>query len=455
MYNTQRSNRTHIFWYTILILSIIGLLWWGIAMNIRHKTVTTKLANQYNRAFFELVDYVDDISTSLDKTLLVNSPSQMASLSSDLFRKSSAAKAALGQLPISDIEMDNTAKFLSQVGDYTYVLSQNMINNEKITDDEYKSLESLGTFAKSMNNSLMGMQNEIYEGKINFNNIASKSKQVISNVAEAANGANTGMEGVEKEFQEYPSLIYDGPFSEHMENMEPVMLKDSPEISQDDALKKAKQFLGERGNKLVFESETQNTNMPAYTFTGGDDNGICISISKKGGYVIYFLDNRNVENGDMSFEEAINIAAEYIDVRGFKSMKNSYYDKSAGIATINFAYQQDNITCYSDLVKVRVALDNGEVLGIEANGYLMNHHKRDVAAAKLTTAEARQKINSKVTIEKVNMAIIPKDSLKEVYCYELQGKLNDKNCIVYVNADNGREEKVLMLLESADGILTM
>ena len=59
-------------------------------------------------------------------------------------------------------------------------------------------------------------------------------------------------------------------------------------------------------------------------------------------------------------------------------MKESYYVINNNICTINYAYVQDGAVCYSDLVKVGVALDSGEIVSFSATGYLMNHHTRSV-----------------------------------------------------------------------------
>ena len=136
-------------------------------------------------------------------------------------------------------------------------------------------------------------------------------------------------------------------------------------------------------------------------------------------------------------------------------MVSSYYDKAGGIATVNYAYVQDGITCYSDLIKVKVALDNGEVLGFETNGYLMNHSDRKIKKPELSEDEAENKVSSHLDVEESGLALIPKDSLEEVLCYEFTGSFGDKNFIIYINAENGREERILMLIESEEGILTV
>lgn len=446
----ERSVKIHIIAYSALVAAIIALIIWGCTQTLKNRQTVNSLNNQYNRAFHELVTYVDDIQTSLDKGLIASSPAQMASISSDLFRKSTAAKACLGQLPITDVNMDNTAKFLSQVGDYTYVLSQNMINDEKITEEQYKTLASLSEYAKSLNTALADMQKGVYDGSISFAYNSGKG------TAYAAGDMASGMESVEKEFQEYPSLIYDGPFSEHIQTARPLMLENTTELSQEECRRRAAKFIGTEPDKLTFESETQNTNMDAYTFTMNDKTRQkSISLTKQGGYVVYYLDNRIAGDEKLTFDQATQKAQEFLTNNGYTSMKQSYYDKADGIATLNFAYAQGNITCYSDLIKVRVALDTGEIVGFESKGYLMSHAQRSVNPPKISKEQALSKINSHLTADSVNLAIIPKDSLKEVLCWEIRGKAGDKNFIIYINADNGREEKILLLLESPDGILTI
>ena len=110
---------------------------------------------------------------------------------------------------------------------------------------------------------------------------------------------------------------------------------------------------------------------------------------------------------------------------------------------------------YPDLIKVRVALDIGEVTGIECKGYLMNNKDRGVMTAKISEEEARACVSTNLEVNAVSLCVIPKDSLREVLCYEFHGTYKDKNFIVYINAENGREEDILLLIESDTGILTV
>lgn len=446
-----KTNKIHTAVYTGLgiLIVILSVLWYR--SYTREKELRTAVNNSYDRAFFQLADYVTGIDALLSKAQLASSPAQMASISNEIFMQAAEAKSCFGELPSGDTNLENTAKFLSQVGDYTYVLSQSMINGQNISNDEYDNLNALNEYAASLSKSLGDIEQKIYSGDLSFSTASASPNEAI-----AASSIFTDLENVEKSFDGYPALIYDGPFSEHIENMQSYMLSSAPELTRDEALAKAKEFLGERGDGLEYETEMTNTAIEAYSF-GKNENGshLTISITKNGGYVLYFLDSRAVSVQNYDVAAATESAMRFLEEHGIDNMVDSYYDVSENIATINFAYSQNGTKCYSDLIKVRVALDTGEIVGMECKGYLMNHRERDLSGAVMTLEEAQSHVSPHLNVTATTMAVIPKDSMREVLCYEFKGTYMDKNFIVYINAENGREEEILLLIESETGILTI
>ena len=442
-------DRKRLYWIFSMVVVALGV--YGIYQRYNAMAYKQGLEDTYNRAFFELADYVDDIDTLLAKGMLVNSPGEMASISSELSVQASAAKACLAQLPTNKISLDKTEKFLSQVGDYTHTLSQSLIDKKSITDDEYRSLESLGQYASGLNHSLADLSNKIYKGDYSLGDDDDISLEKVVYAEDT-----DPWSAIEKEFGEFPSLIYDGPFSEHIQNMKPKMTEDKRELSKDEVAKKAANLLGIKKERVEYVSETQNSVMDSYLYSCHKESGeVMISLTKKGGCPVYFLNSRRVREENVQIDEAIHRAQEFLAINGFGDMKNSYYEKANGIATINFAYKQNDVTCYSDLIKVKVALDDGEIIGMEAQGYIMNHHVRDIRTPRLTKQDARNYISSRLVIDSVSIALIPKDSKREVLCYEFKGTSNGRNFIIYINADTGREEDIQILVESPDGILTI
>ena len=125
------------------------------------------------------------------------------------------------------------------------------------------------------------------------------------------------------------------------------------------------------------------------------------------------------------------------------------------MVTINYAAVQDGVLLYPDLIKVKVAMDNGDICSVECSGYIYNHETRENLTVSIGETEAKAKINKDVEIKNIRLAVIPKESKEEVLTYEIKGKIDNHDVLIYINAKDGREENVLLILETPGGILTM
>ncbi|MGE4283397.1 MAG: germination protein YpeB [Clostridia bacterium] len=456
----RRLSDRHMYSIVLLVAAVIAGA--GIYQYKRALDYRNFVENQYNRSFHELVNYVENLETSLSKGMLVSSPDQMAGLSSEISRKAAFAQANVGQLPISHIQLDKTSRFLTQVGDYTYSLSRKVLNKEEITDKEYAQLAQLQKYAATLSKSLNNMQEDLYAGRLQFGELQKQGGKYFKTAAK--NVSVTQIENIEKEFVDYPSLIYDGPFSDHIEKMDPRMLKDEKETTQEQAKEKAISFVGKGRAKGVEDTGESNGAIPTYTFSmnpegegsNNKDRRVSISVTKVGAHILWMLDNRDVTKISLNISQAKQKAKAFLESQGYKNMKESYYMKSDGVATINYAYTQDDIIVYPDLIKVKVALDNGEIVGFESQGYIMAHQDaRELPSIKVTEEAAKGKISKRLKVSSSRKAVIPLESKKEVLCYEFKGKFDNKDFLIYINAETGKEEKILILLETPNGILTM
>ena len=165
--------------------------------------------------------------------------------------------------------------------------------------------------------------------------------------------------------------------------------------------------------------------------------------------------NRNVETESITQEKANELGKQFLESREIKNMKETYYIKQDGIVTINYAYMQNNVIMYPDLIKLKVALDNGEILGIETTGYLNSHEERNLQEVKITKEKAKESLNKDLQILSENLAMIPTEYKTEVLCWEFKGKVEDREFLVYINTQTGKEEDILVILNTPNGTLTM
>ena len=118
----------------------------------------TNLEYTYVRAMDDLSDYLSNLETTLTKGLYANTAPQQYGITQKLARDSDGAKASLGQLPLSDVELDSVNKFVAQVGDYATYLSDRLAKGGKITPEEMDSLARLGEYAKTLNADMKDLQ---------------------------------------------------------------------------------------------------------------------------------------------------------------------------------------------------------------------------------------------------------------------------------------------------------
>ncbi len=450
----KRKIITFIIW-ALIILSLIL----GYNLYERNRAYTVATENNYNMAFYELVDYVQNVKTYLAKSLITTDDKHGAETLTHVWREANLAQTYLAMLPLESQELENTEKFLNQVSEYSYTLSRKNIDNVDLREEDLNNLESLYSYSIDLSNVLNQLSEDISSGRVTWNELKKDGNtlfaQQVSNISQDSFGA------LEENFHEYAGLIYDGAFSEHLTSSEKRGLT-GDEIDEETAKIKAEEFIGKDRIKEITSFElSENSDIQSYAIaikTNSDEN-INMSISKKGGHVVYMNSDKNVETQIISDEEAKSKAKEFLDSKGFANMKASYYINQGGISTINFAYEQNydnnqSVIMYADLIKVKVALDNGEILGIETTGYLNNHYERNFGAQTVSMEEAKSKLNADIEVINQRLAMIPTEWNTEIFCYEFQGKINEINFLTYINVENGDEEDTLIITDTGNGTLT-
>ena len=433
----------------IIALLLLAIITGYYAYSLREKYINTRL-NTYNEALVNVVNYVNNVENYLAKSTISTSPEYSTEALTQIWRDSNLAAVYLSQIPLEQEGLSKTSRFLNQISDYSYSLSQKTMANEELSKEDLEKLQMLHQYSVELESTLNQISDEIYSGTIKWNNIDNKNQ-----FAQAVSSENV-FGNIDDNLNEYEGLIYDGAYSDHVEKTEKKGLT-GEDCSEDEAKEKVKSFFGEdRVKEISSNGFIENAKIPCYDFSVAleNDKKASIEISKKGAHVIETSIDRRVETQNLSIEEASQKGIEFLDAHDFKYMIATYYLKQQNVLTVNYAYNEDGTVVYPDLIKVKIALDNGEILGIETYGYLNSHTTRKLPLPKITIDEARKKINSNLEIISEGTAIIPTEWKTEIYCYEFKGKVNNKEFLVYINTENGKEEDILVILNTPGGILT-
>lgn len=469
-------------WRTAALLLAVGVALtalWGANQAQARRALESELAARYQQAFFDAVGHVENVEVLLSKGIAAASPRQLARVFSDVRDQALAAQASLTRLPLVQGALAETSKFLTQVGDFGFTIAKKAAAGTPPSDDEMGLMRRMREEAALISASLHQIQRESAGGRMPWDEIRSRANRRIAGRGgdgddargadgrgaqsdrQGQEGDDTGFTRLEDHFQRIPVIQYDGPFSDHVLRREPKGLT-GDNVSEEGAEEAATAFLpAERKEGYAAEAVRRvEGRIPAYGVVarprGRDGAEVVMDVSVKGGHVVWMLTKRDVTTTRISLEEAIDRARAFLKERGFGEMEPTYLTEAENVAVIPFVAVVDGVRIYPDLVKVSLALDNGEVVGFEALGYLMSHHKRDLPEPKIDADEARSRVAAGLEVTgEVRLAVIPLETREEVLTWEVPTRLGDDRFLVYINAETGDEENILRIVRSGEGEMTL
>ncbi|MDE7389474.1 MAG: germination protein YpeB [Lachnospiraceae bacterium] len=421
----------------------------GYKLMSRYKTT---IEYKYQSALNNLSDYMSNIKSTLEKGLYANTAAQQQPLLAKLMTMTEGAKASMGQLPISGEQSETIQKYFAQIGDFSSFALTKLAKDIPLSDEERETLSIFYEYAKELDMSISDISAIYGNGGIDLGEsitLTGNLENIGDEVEELT--LDSGFREMNEGFTDYPTMIYDGPFSDHMLRQEAMLLKGQKEITKYEALAVASDFIGCSQGDLSYDGESGG-NLPTYNFSGKD---IYITVTKVGGMINIFERYSDVHESKLNFAQATEKAKKFLKQELGNDFSESYYVNQGNICTINFAYTENETVYYSDLIKVGIDMSSGEVASYCATGYIMNHRKREQSSPVLTQEEAEQSVSPLLKVESTKQTVIPNGGTNEALCYEFTCKSGDETVLVYINAETGMEEQIYIVLQQDNGILVV
>jgi len=489
------------FWTIVAIVALLAVTAWGRGQQVERRALENHLLAQYQRSFYDLTTQVENLEVLLGKSLVANGEQSVAILSK-IMLEADAAQENLTNLPVSEVTVARTAKFLTQVGDYASTLAKQVAGGDKISVQDRETLEKLYHQAINLSRDMHNVEAEVSDGSIHMVEMIKEGRRVLPR--ESSQTMTESFSTVDQEMQRYPTLVYDGPFSDHLEKRGPA--SDLGErITPGEAVKKALSFAGKSPGegytaKVLGSIEA---NIPSFkveirrkTKNGNKPNArnipvITAAVSKMGGRVVWMLSpsggiadtkvvNSSVAAGssnagsiacnsdlggtisvagtrlDRDVNDLAKKAERFLARRGYSSVELTGYRRGEGLVVFNFAPVEKGIILYPDNLKVTTATGDGSITAFDASGYLLSHRDREFPTPKLTQAEAKSKICPDLKVKGGRLVVLPLPNGEERFVYEFRGVADDNQTFfVYVNAMDGREENILRIISNQEGVFNM
>ena len=442
--NKVIKNFWMIFFGVVAVLAIATAVIIGVTLSskvsrMRMSQVTDenyyKLSqeNDYKRSLYMACDSMKNIDANLGKIAVSNDVGHQSQMLTYVIIHANAVNQNLSNLPIEDSDnLVAVQTFVNQTQDYATYLLGHLANGEKLTKDERVAIDNLDNVATRLYDFLQAYAE-------------SDSGLFITN----GNGMNNvgalseSLNNVEQNAFSYEKLIYDGPFSESVQQK---VLKCDHKISHDMGAK----IVGELFGKAKFVDEI---NSKGVMYVYELENGRVI-LSADGQVVQYETYNEAQGESKLNAKSCIKTAEEFCQKLGY-DVKGVWVSRTQDFVTyVNCATVVDDVIVYPDIIKVAVDNTTGEVVGMEAKAYLMNHRDWDVSFGKFSQDDAKQSVSDSLKVTNVAKALIEKNN-RYYACYEFQCKFADRQYYVYVDSNTGNEVELFKVIENTEGYTVM
>lgn len=426
----------------LVVMSVL----FSVYMN-KYNQTQSSLEAIYQRNFTEFVDSINNSEIKLSKIVASNYDSYAKKLLSEVSKNANEASNNLSTLPLSVSGLEETIRFVNQVSGYTKTLSDKIADGKQITQQEKQVLIKLRESFLDLKNQVNKISNEVYNGNIYEQSL---------NLSGDYNDFTLTMQGMKSSDIDYPTMIYDGPFSDSTVNKQIKNLNGNDINSQDARQCVLQIFTDVNESNLQYLGET-NGRFSTYDFLTSDseERGLYVQVTKKEGKLLTVSGQDVSDDKNYTIDQAIEIAKNFASNCDIENPECVWSDVVGANAYINIAPIKNNVVLYPDLVKVKVDLATGDVIGYEACSYYMNHVDRKIANASISSDTAKNLVATGHQVSDTKLVLAPLEYNREVLCWEFKTNFDGDVYYFYVNAQNGQLENILRIIQTEDGNLLM
>jgi len=423
-----------VFFGVLLCLSLVV----NAAQSVKSRKMETALSMERQRDLTDVVRAMADIEINLQKLLIASGASQSVTLLGETALLAQHVETGLSRLPLSVEASSGAMKFAGQMGEYVMTLATQVSGGSMLTAADETQIEGLLTACQGLNEHLSAVGETLYSepmGETELYGGASDAWQ------EEAIAGDSGID--------YPSLIYDGPFSDGRIQATPKGLT-GERITREQARNAAARYAGTTVDR-VRDAADSGGQFEAFGFAADTESGtLSVQVTGQGGHLLWMMPEAAEYEQRVSREECLKSAQVYLADMGFGEMERCFVQEYDGMIVANFAAVQDGVLLYPDQVKVQVSRQTATVVGAECSQYLMNHGRRHGLEPALNAEQAQLTLSERLDVQRARLCIIPTDG-GERLCWEFYGLFLDAAYYAYVDARSGEAVQILRVAQTEQG----
>ena len=418
-----------------LCLSLAANAW----LSAGTRRLSAQLSAQRQQALSDVVSAMADIEVNLQKLMIASGASQSVSLLGETALLARHVETGLSQLPMRYEGASDAMKFVGQVGQYALSLAVELSDGSMLTDEDERQLSEMLGACQALNAHLLSVGERLYTepvealSPIDGDGAMSWAEEAISGDSAIA----------------YPSLIFDGPFSDARTEGEARGLT-GERVTRETARVAAARYAGVDVSR-VRDAADSGGRFEAFGFTSQTDAGaLSVQVTGIGAHLLWMMPEQAAYAERLSQEECLHRAQEYLAQMGFGEMVPCFVQRYDGMLVANFAAVQDGVLLYPDQVKVQVSMDSGAVVGAECSLYLTNHVRRAELTPGIDEEQARQMLSGRLDVQRSRLCVIPQEA-GERLCWGFEGTFGDAKYYVFIDARTGEAADILRVAATPDG----
>ncbi|MDF2535248.1 MAG: ypeB [Bacillales bacterium] len=430
----------------ILVVGLSGALWWGYSENKENKDMALHIENNYQRAFYDLSEDLHKMNDKIGSTLAMNSRKSLSPTFAEVWKVSDEAQTSLAELPFGGLPFSKTQELLTDIGHFAYTTSIRDLDKKPLSEAENKTLNNLYKRSGEILKDIQGMQKDVSEKNLKFADAESIVKSQKRDEMKD-NQIIDGFKNIENDVDGYDLRSDFGPdFSTADMRTKTFKNVSGKNITEKEAINRAKQFA--KVSKVSNVKVTCNRKGSKYGFYNvsfndkSNKNHYTVDLTKKGGHLIFFINDRKIKEQKYSLSDVVEGMEEHlqlIEAKDLELVESTQYDT---VGLLTYARVMNGVTIYPDMVKVKIALDNNQIIGLAADEYFENNKQRESFVPTISESAAAEKISKNVQVQDSRLSIIVNDLNEEVLCYEFFGTLEHDTYRIFINAGTNEEELV-------------
>lgn len=428
----------------VIAVSIVGgvALLSSIALAGTNVMYMREIDRTYMQSYYDVMQSANNLSTSLAKSSVSNGTSGLVATFSKASSDAFMAEHSLENIPSKDRDLLALTKFFNQAGEFAKTMAQKVASGEEISGEEKELLAKVEKTAIAVKEQINKAYASSMHGERKMHAVSNMFKgEIVSDVTE-------NIKQLSNSTIEYPTMIFDGPFSDNqnvaakrvsMENSE------KSEITSEKAMEIVKENLRAENVEYITETNAPNISTHNFKFTKYGVE-VYVQVDKECGKIVMLDADKRVAETKISEGTATAKAEEFLSLAGLDNMVKVWSETSGNVTTFNFAKFSNGAVIYPQLVKVKVALSDGAILGFEGYSYITNQAERTEKPV-LSLSEAREKVSSNLDIQTEKLVVIPLGS-SEKLCYEFKGDKDGQTYFIYIDAKTGNQAEIFMVVEN-------